>query len=392
LINVYIQEHPDVEVGKWPLEIGGKKKILPFYKIPIKEYLNFNINNGRFSLEKEQKEAELNRKLDSTNEKDEIIIKHLLLEIDTEMKKAELLKEDIRKKGQLEPGVVTHDGFVINGNRRMAVIMELHEEEPTGKWDSLDVIRLPSSISEKDLWKIEAGLQLSMAKVVDYHPVNELLKIKQGRQAGLTVKEISAALYGRSEDWVIESLERLQLINQFNQFFGSHGNYGLIKRFGLHEYFINIQKSIISSKSKYNVTKKDIQKRIEYAFALIRASIINKKNKSKSITHMDIRRLGKIFANLDAEEAFLTNLKDTKDSRKIDAEIIIDDFQNAVEVLKNQADKDKPLILINRALKALENIDIKNKHFKEEKVKLIMIKLSKCVRKLEKILEIELGN
>ncbi len=107
---------------------------------------------------------------------------------------------------------------------------------------------------------------------------------------------------------------------------------------------------------------------------------------------MDIRRLGKIFANLKAEETFLKNLKDTKDSKKIEAEIIIDDFQNAVEVLKNQADKDEPVKLINRAFKALEMIDEENEHFKEEKVKSNMIKLSERVRNLEKILGIELGN
>ena len=191
LIDAYIQEHPESEIGNWPLEIGGEKQIHPYYKIPIKEFLNFNINNGRFSMEKQKLEDDFNRSLDVTNEEDEVIIKNLLLSIDKD--KTQLLKEDIKSKGQIEPGVITHDGFVINGNRRMAVIMELHEEESTGKWANLEVIRLSSSISEKDLWRIEAGLQLSMGKVLDYHPVNELLKIKQGYKAGLKPKEIAAA-------------------------------------------------------------------------------------------------------------------------------------------------------------------------------------------------------
>lgn len=388
LIDAYIQEHPDAEVGNWQLVIGGTKEILPYYKFPIKSLLCYNINNGRFSMEKQQWESDYNRKLDSTNEDDEKIITQILTDIDKD--KTKLLKDDIKKNEQMEPGVISHDGFVINGNRRMAILMQLHEENSSGKWEYLQAVRLPSSVSERDLWRIEAGLQLSMGKVLDYHPVNVLLKIKQGYKAGLKPKEIAAALYGRTEDWVKESLKRLQLIDQFISFFGKNQNYGLIETYRLSEHFIDIQKSIISSKSKYNVKKKDIQKRIEYTFALIRASILNKKNKSKSITHMDIRRLGKIFANLNAEETFLTNLKDAKDSRKIEPDIIIDDFQNAVEVLKNQADKDEPVKLINRALKALENIDTDSKHFKEEKVKSYIIKLSECVRKLEKILEIEL--
>ncbi len=390
LIDAYIKEHTDAKVNNWPLEIGGKKVIYPFYKIPIKEYLNFNINNGRFSMEKQQLEIDFNRNLDATNEEDEGIIKNLLLNIDKD--KTQLLKEDIKSKGQIEPGVITHDGFVINGNRRMAVIMELHDEEPTGKWDSLEVIRLPSSISEKDLWRIEAGLQLSMGKVLDYHPVNELLKIKQGYKAGLKTKEIAAALYGRTEDWVKESLERLQLIDQFIIFFGRHGNYGLIKTYGLSEYFIDIQKSIIAASKKNNIKKREIQKRIIYAFTLIRAKILNKKNKSKTITHWDIRRLGKVFLDLYAKETFLENLSKKKNPKDVSPEVVIDDFQNSVEVLKNQADKDEPVKLINRALKALEIIDEESEHFKKEKVKSNMIKLSERVRYLEKILEIELGN
>jgi len=30
-IDAYINSHSDAELGKWPLEIGGHKTILPFY-------------------------------------------------------------------------------------------------------------------------------------------------------------------------------------------------------------------------------------------------------------------------------------------------------------------------------------------------------------------------
>ena len=68
-------------------------------------------------------------------------------------------------------------------------------------------------ISEKDLWKIEAGLQLSKEKVADYGPINNLLMIKEGDLAGLSTSEIAAAMYGWSEKQVIADLERLNLID-----------------------------------------------------------------------------------------------------------------------------------------------------------------------------------
>lgn len=390
LIDAYIQEHSEAEVGNWQLVIGGKKEILPYYKFPIKSLLCYNINNGRFSMEKQQKEAELNRKLDSTNEDDEKIITQILIDLDKE--KTELLKDDIRRNEQMEPGVISHDGFVINGNRRMAILMQLHEENSSGKWEYLQAVRLPSSVSERDLWRIEAGLQLSMGKVLDYHPVNVLLKIKQGYKAGLKPKEIADALYGRTEDWVKESLKRLQLIDDFIIFFGKHQNYGLIENFRLSEYFIDIQKYIIAPSKKNNIKNREILKRITYAFTLIRAKILNEKNKSKTITHMDIRRLGKVFLDLYAEETFLEHLSKAKEPKDVPTKIVIDDFQNSVDVLENKADKDEPIKLIKRALKALESINIESEHFSKEKVKYDMVKLSKFIRELEIKLNIQIDS
>jgi hypothetical protein len=184
-IDAYIESH-DPEIGKWPVEISGQKCILPFYRIPINPYLKYNVNNGRLAMDVQQWEKDYHRKLDACDEEDAKIIRSLLLELDPE--KTRILKGDLKLKGQIEPGVITHDGFVINGNRRMAIFEELHDDEPTGKWECLEVVRLDPNISERDLWKIEAGLQLSKDKIAEYHPVNELLKIKQGISAGLTLQ------------------------------------------------------------------------------------------------------------------------------------------------------------------------------------------------------------
>src|SRR5439155_24070207 len=119
---------------------------------------------------------QIKRKLDPTDKEDVKKIKELLLQDKIE---AEKLYNDLKQLGeQREVAAITHDGIVVNGNRRMATIEELHAENPK-KWDELWVVRLPEDISEKDLWKIEAGLQLSKEKVADYGPVNNLLMIKE---------------------------------------------------------------------------------------------------------------------------------------------------------------------------------------------------------------------
>jgi hypothetical protein len=65
----------------------------------------------------------------------------------------------------------------------MATLEELYSEDPNKKWENLWAVRLPKDISEKDLWRIEAGLQLSKKKVADYGPVNNLLMISEESRA-----------------------------------------------------------------------------------------------------------------------------------------------------------------------------------------------------------------
>lgn len=388
-IDAYIAAHPEVEIGKWPVEIAGQKQILPFYRLPVK-LLRYNTKNGRLAMERQQWEKDNGRELDSCQPDDAEVIRDMLLNLDRE--KTEVLKEDLHQKQQMEPGVITYDGFVINGNRRMAILGLLHKDEPTGKWESLEAVRLPSAISQKDLWKIEAGLQLSKDKIAEYHPVNELLKIRQGIDAGLSPEEVAAAMYGRTVSEVEEAIGRLELIDSFLQFFGQPGHYGLIKKFGLHEYFIDIQKSIVPLWERKSLPKQQRARQLRYAFALIRAGVLVQgsdggKKRRGGITHWDFRDLGKIFSDVVAEGAFLEHLvkagREPKDLLSVPPRTVIDDFKEAQDILRMKEQHDQPVRLIEKAIKALESIDRKSKHFHEERVKEAVTKLSKVVQSIE---------
>ena len=60
------------------------------------------------------------RELNPDSVEDSAEIRKILLSLDHT--DTELLKEDLKETGQMYPGVITNDGCVINGNRRMAVI------------------------------------------------------------------------------------------------------------------------------------------------------------------------------------------------------------------------------------------------------------------------------
>jgi hypothetical protein len=380
-IDAYLKSHPEAEVGKWPIEIAGVKEILPFFRFPI-ELLTYNANNGRLAMDIREWEQTNGRKLDGRRPEDGVIIRDMLQGLDQD--KTSVLSKDLHQKGQMEPGVVTHDGVVINGNRRMAVLELLHQEEPTGKWRFLEAVRLSPTISERDLWRVEAGLQLSKDKVAEYHPVNELLKIKEGIDRGLSPEEVAAAMYAWKADEIEEALERLRLIDDFLVFFGQKGNYGIIKRFGLHEYFIDIQKRVIAPAVRNGEPAREQQKRVKYAFALIRASILpHDRQRRKSITHWDIRKLDRVYTDAHARATFVEPLAEVKELHKVPPEAVINGFNDAIDILRMREERDQPVRLIEKAINALQNIDRQSQHFYDERVRQAMERLSALVQIIE---------
>lgn len=217
-----------------------------------------------------------------------------------------------------------------------------------------------------------------------YHPVNELLKIKEGIAARLTPKEVATAMYGRTIDWVKDAIERLELIDNFLEFHGQPGNYGFIKKFGLSEYFVDIQKYVVASAKRQGLPKRQLAKRLQYSFALIRASVLqNKKGdrKQRGITHWDVRKLGRIFPDAHTEGAYLEHLGKAKNLLDVPPDTVIEDFHDAVEVFDMK--RYQPVRLIEKAIKALESIDRESEYFREEPVKEGMARLSKLVEDIE---------
>lgn len=382
-IDAYINSH-ECKKGKQKVVINGKVELLESYTIPT-SLLQYNHDNRRFNLEIQEEEIKLGRKLDPTSKDDVRRIKELLLLDQAEAKK---LKDDLKRIGeQTEVGAVSFDGVVINGNRRMATLEELYSEDPNKKWESLWAVRLPKDISEKDLWRIEAGLQLSKEKVADYGPVNNLLMISEGKKAGLSHSEIAASMYGWTDKQVAADLERLDLIDIFLQFFGQPKNYGLIKRFRLHEHFIDIQKGLVQKLKDAGTPKKELTKKLETVFVFLKANI--DKPDTISITHYDVRNICKILQDEKSTYALTDSFQQHKDIRKVPVEKLVDNLDKAIDVKKNRDDKEKPGKLIDRAISALNNIDRKGRHFKEEEVKRKLRELDNIIKEMKAQLEIK---
>jgi hypothetical protein len=391
-IETYINNSPQCKTNRIQvLEIAGKRCDLEVYRLPT-DMLRYNIRNGRFAAEYKELRSKIGRDLDPNDKKDEEQIKKLLLEQNKDATR--VLKDDLVKMGQRNPGVVTHDGFVINGNRRMAVFKQLLEETGEDKWRYLEVSMLPKGASEQDVWRIEAGLQFSRDERLDYGPINRLLKFREGIDAGLTTKQIAATLYGgETSEEVQEAIERLKLIENYLEFVGKPGHFKTAER--VQEHFIDLQK-FMQKEKKRGTNYLEIMKVVKLAFDLIR----------NGIPHLDLRDLSKImkeeaskkniFHEIEKNPAIssiVTPKKSTSSGVAKSAELpkpqgkdapSMQAFYDSVEIATASEESSKPALLLKRALTNLKGIEPSSLKVHDPMVKALLEELDKILQKINK--------
>ncbi len=80
---------------------------------------------------------------------------------------------DLDEKGQEDPAIISYDGFIINGNRRVAALRKNNKKY-------IRCVMLPQDSNSKDFYEIEQRLQISRDFKEPYHWINELMDICLG--------------------------------------------------------------------------------------------------------------------------------------------------------------------------------------------------------------------
>ena len=364
-INRYISEHPNCQLDeRFPVLLCGNKKLLTVYRLPV-DLLFYNIRNGRFAAEYKELIKSEGGYLQPEKKEEALKIRKLLLNLEpTETKRT---YDDLKVRGQWNCGIITKDGYVIDGNRRMSIISKLYDDTGLDKWKYLKVALLKESISPEELWMLEAGLQLGRDEIVRYGPINDLLKLREGVNAGLTLKVIINTLYGyEDEEEVEEKLHRLDLIEQYLKFMGIPEKYSKVRN--SYSHFIHLQE-IIKSCNIRDYTPERIVKIKYAAFQLIKEKLsdlelkkinqIIEKNLTDAI--LEIEMAGNKLKPITHKE------KTSKDVIQEETEKMIDEFDekeekisetrthfiNATDVLDVSNNEGREFLLLNRAEKNL---------------------------------------
>ena len=196
-------------------------------KIENVKVINLNLNNVFFNPRNHRLSAQISdANIDLSKQEShftEVIqdkIKRLLIDTEDFSK----LKEELKIYGQREPGLITSEGLLINGNTRCAALLELKKD---GYDKGIDVAVIPDHITEDDIVAIEMDLQMMNLTHQPYTFTNELLFMSEFRKKGNDDKVLAKHMnWIRSgENKVQKHMRVLNIIEEVRKLSGNKINY-----------------------------------------------------------------------------------------------------------------------------------------------------------------------
>jgi hypothetical protein len=392
--------------------LKGKKEELDVRRIPIK-HLFFNIENGRYAdkmiqLREDNSGVHIDPRLPEWQKQIFLMLKGEYPGTDADRDPFHKLLADIKDREQLRPGVVLQDGAVLDGNRRLAVLLELHATQANPeRFAYLDAVILPSDVPAIERWRIEAGLQLGRDEQLDYSPINRLLKIREGLelfskqhlpQGSKPEQMIADSLFGVTSDVIEENIERLRLIDQYLSFIKRPGAYHLIGE--RMERFIEAV-NVLRAAKKHQWPAERVANLVVSLFAHIRdvtmdnyelrkvtGAIVGKKSTTVSGAALDE------WLQLDGNVQEIQEKLSSSTPKSSLAPKLAEKAQDFLEAVEAAKATGQPARLAGRALKnlealhqALESSDLKNHQGWPDRIKPVPQLISAAIKLGQKCLQ-----
>lgn len=300
-----IQQYAIKTARKHLIWYNGAKHELDVFRIPTK-HLHFNIQNGRYAdkmiqLKADNPSDDIDPKVPKWRKEISRMLRGEYPGTQEDHEPWERLREDIRGKSQLTPGVVIADGGVIDGNRRLSVLLSLADSEKNStQYEYFDGVILPHDVSDQDRWRIEAGIQLGKDEKHDYSSINKILKIKEGLRIfgddDDGIRQIANALYGTTEKEIRQTIKEINLIDEYLLYLDKKEAYNEVA--GLTERFVEAVNTLETAnangmdKKKYGNLKLTLfisikEKLLDnWQMRQVRTAIASPK-KEKSVEHLN---------------------------------------------------------------------------------------------------------
>lgn len=208
----------------------GKMRTFPICRFPL-EAPKYRLANGRTQAMQEEFLATNPAKpanfFTADSESDE-----------AQAAQHELLKKVIAEEGlyshfktheQTEPLILTHDGFVVNGNRRLCTMRELYtsDRKKYSRFENIDVIILPDCLP-KDIDSLEADLQIKRDIKAEYSWITKACMLRRKRDLKYSDKDLER-MYAIPIKDIQESITLLADADMYLESIGKSKQYHLIE-------------------------------------------------------------------------------------------------------------------------------------------------------------------
>jgi hypothetical protein len=366
------------------------------------KFLKFRKENGRIKADVESYEKTNVVTIDECDDSTQSLLKDFLIKNDPE--KNDELKRSLIQKGQREPAIITCDGFLINGNRRKMALEELFvERNQDPRFQMMRVVILDDGSTELDIQKLENRLQLQSEGKSEYQGLNRALTIRANEKKGFTLEaqlkddpnyhDLGVREFNKIvADFRKKYLHPLECVDRYLATFDRVGMYNTISegandKEGRWQAFIDYSSFVsgtLQNKSKMNdlkIKENEVGNIENAVFKIIRKRSLSVKGTDIGKVHDFVRKLPKYLGNEEAKKLILDvknvpediseQLKYDKDGTKLserdidekwgadNREQILGNLIQAYRHVHNQQERDKPLELLEDALKKLQHDNLK---------------------------------
>jgi hypothetical protein len=290
------------------------------WQVPV-EALLFNIDNRRFAAERKLVEEKLGHDLDpENNPDDERAVEAILLDVGYDVdgdritgghpgKDYQALKSDWVMRRQESPFWIRPDGVVRNGNRRLAMLKRLQQEEGLGGFAYVDaVILYPEEIDEVALFDMEQREQMTENLKVRYTDINLLLAIRAAAEArGIDwydtedIDRVGGELQhiiGNDRGNAVVQLNAIKYMDAYLDDSGQSAQYQ--KLIGQIERFRDVGRAMAQVETDYPDDASDM---LRLLFAAIRAGLPHGTIRDlRRMFRLDRERHDRLLAEVDAVE------------------------------------------------------------------------------------------
>lgn len=366
--------------------------------------LVYNKYNGRILSRTKSLESQ-GHSIDAETEEGNKKIAELLWQ--SRENRNEITKRDIEEKGQLKVGIITKDGIIIDGNRRVMLLNKIK------KYDYFRTVVLPVELKDDpiEIEKLETTYQMGEDEKLGYNPIEKYLKAKQlykklKEQFGHkeSIKKI-ANWMGEKPSEIEHYLGVVSIINRYLEYLEYNGIYAMAdtRNDGKEDLFLYLKKWIDTFRNKESnkgfdhYKQGDVDDLETICFDYIRAKIGKSYDGKKFRNIADGLKNKHFFGNkkiwdgfrdyhmlhvFPALEKIENEMPVDYDSKKLEIhlsardskyrDITIDDLDKNIRVhsgyLALNRAADKPMELISNAKKAMETINQQHKTFSEPEV------------------------